>query len=169
MREYKGFFPSGYGKTKIQLNNDTYFGFWVFGAHLTHKITEQCPVVFSGEPSSDKEPEYKELIVFDGAADWNMPVPVEVKEVLSGTVCEETGFTDKNGQRLFANDIVQFDNGKSRGRIVLDKGIYKIEFQIPGMQFLSKRTFFDILNEIEKVGNVFENPELLRSDSNEST
>lgn len=172
MREYKGFFPSGYGKTKIQLNNDTYFGFWVFGAHLTHKITEQCPVVFSGEPSSDKEPEYKELIVFDGAADWNMPVPIEVKEVLPGTVCEDTGMTDMKGQKLFTNDIVQLEDPSLlplKGQILWEEGKHMVRFQTSASGFISQHTVFNYKNRIKKIGNIFENPELLRSDSDEST
>lgn len=85
-------------------------------------------------------------------------------EVDSSTICQCTGLKDKNGNLIWENDIVRDDNGN----------IYKAFWQDRYYQFSwicvksdklpigAKWDFWSIRNyEIEVIGNIFDNPELL--------
>ena len=83
------------------------------------------------------------------------------------TICQCTGLKDKNGKLIWENDIVRDDNGN----------IYKAFWQDRYYQFSwicvksdklpigAKWDFWSIRNyEIEVIGNIFDNPELLESE-----
>lgn len=81
----------------------------------------------------------------------------EVIEIQKDTICEYTGLTDKNGRKIFERDILRFENC-SNYPVVWDD--YYCAF---GSCWYSD---FDHLGkyrsiEIEVVGNIFDNPELL--------
>ena len=84
------------------------------------------------------------------------------------TVGQYTGLTDKNGRRIFEGDIVRFididfdgSERKAVGVIAWNrkaanfdivKGTYRLDFHYP------------VFEEIEVIGNIYDNPELLESD-----
>lgn len=78
------------------------------------------------------------------------------------TICQYTGLTDKNGKKIWENDVVFVtdDDGNS-GQI--DTGIGEIDF-LEGLWYINGRvqnSLYDINKcfQIEVIGNVFDNPE----------
>lgn len=91
-------------------------------------------------------------------------------EVDPSTVCQCTGFSDEDGEKIFEGDIVGFidctstENGCSehyyRGRVLLDEETGS--FQVT--ERLSAESY-EVLNRGCKVlGNMFDNPELLEQE-----
>lgn len=96
---------------------------------------------------------------------WGMTNDVpNMVEVDPSTICQCTGLKDKNGKLIWENDIVRDDNGN----------LYKAFWQDRYYQFSwicvksdklpigAKWDFWSIRSyEIEVIGNIFDNPELL--------
>ena len=84
-------------------------------------------------------------------------------EIDPETVCQYTGLKDKNGKRIWENDIVRIENS-------MDEGIGNIEFY-GGMWYVDgepSNSFHDIVEyddgELEVIGNIFDTPELLKGE-----
>lgn len=85
-------------------------------------------------------------------------------EIDPDTLCRYTGPTDKNGKKIWENDIVFVtdDDGNS-GQV--DTGIGEIDF-FEGLWYINGRvqnSLYDINRcfQVEVLGNIFDNPELL--------
>lgn len=84
-------------------------------------------------------------------------------EIDPETLCQYTGMKDKNGKRIWENDIVKIENS-------MDEGIGNVEF-CDGMWYVDREpnnSLYDIIEydyhaEVEIIGNVFDNPELLKN------
>ena len=73
-------------------------------------------------------------------------------EVDEKTICQYTGLTDKNGNKIWENDIMKYEwDGKTR--------IDVIKYQSP--IFTYDKSFRWSLYKDEVIGNVFDNPELV--------
>lgn len=99
-------------------------------------------------------------------------------EVFPETVGEYTGLRDKNGKRIFEGDIVKNDWCFIKGNSIVRFGEYKssdssndyqcghLGFYLEHISDFNKRTVRkDIMyfaNKCEIIGNVFDNPELLK-------
>ena len=87
----------------------------------------------------------------------------DIVEVNPETLCQYTELKDKNGNRIWENDIVRIENS-------MDEGIGNVEFY-GGMWYVDgepNNNLYDILEyddgEVEVIGNIFDNPELLGKD-----
>lgn len=85
-------------------------------------------------------------------------------EVNPETVCQYTGLTDKNGKKIWENDIVLIDSNP----IDEEDGYFTVEWYSEEAMFKMSgtglTTDFDTFYgfECEVVGNTFDNPELLK-------
>ena len=87
------------------------------------------------------------------------------------TLCQYTGLTDKNGKRIWENDIVtitlECDDyliPSETGIVEYSYGQYELKVKAPDGQ----EAYSNLINklseapfEIEKLGNIFDNPDLL--------
>lgn len=99
---------------------------------------------------------------------WGMTNDVpNMIEVDPKTLCRPTGLRDKNGNKIWENDIVSFldmystENGYSEhgcvGKVAWDDET--ISFQVTNR--LSAESY-EVLDECLDIGNIFDNPELLK-------
>lgn len=94
-------------------------------------------------------------------------------EVDPKTLCQFTGLTDKNGKRIWENDIVMYEGqyapvkfGLYRQNAYYYENVYGFYVDFPESTLLRKD--FGYWNKkVEVVGNVFVNPELLQEEPNE--
>lgn len=101
-------------------------------------------------------------------------------EINPDTLCQYTGLTDKNGKKIWENDIVrfQFDNDdcpfpnkdtkKRLGKIFFSD--FRASWSIAMGRKGNKRINNDLFkyvqngNRVEVIGNIFDNPELLEGE-----
>lgn len=88
-------------------------------------------------------------------------------EINPDTLCQYTGFTDKNGKKIFEGDIVR--DGENYGEVKF--GLYESDWQIDKYnqgffvtfpkEYLFRRELGFWRNKIVVVGNIFDNANLL--------
>ena len=118
------------------------------------------------------------------------------QEVIPETVGQYTGLTDKNGKKIFEGDIVQYltyddfdcqsvvkfgeykqdgSCGEYGARICLGFYVEVDNFTCPDWcenepecfsDYQKQQNILEIANECEVIGNVHDNPEILRGDTN---
>ena len=79
-------------------------------------------------------------------------------KVIPETVGQYTGLTDKNGNKVFEGDIVYVCYEGKNGAIVFKHGMYLID----GNGFCIDFILTDRGEELEIIGNIHDNPELLK-------
>ena len=83
------------------------------------------------------------------------------------TICQYTGLTDKNGNKIWENDLIEVKNGKSHfiSQIEWDDWCKGFMFQDTkttacGMDAFSDSGCYHF--DYEVIGNIFDNPELIK-------
>lgn len=92
-------------------------------------------------------------------------------KIIPETVGQYTGLTDKNGEKIFEGDIVRYETIARNGY----DGIYKVVFEDRngcgyfGIAYSDIETCFFCYSvpasQMEVIGNLYDNPELLRSEN----
>lgn len=87
-------------------------------------------------------------------------------EVDSSTICQCTGSNDKNGNLIWENDIARiiFNGIEHIYRVIWDES--ELDFKVTnGKEFYkSNFEYLSCCDEVEIIGNIFDNPELLESE-----
>ena len=129
---------------------------WVEGSLITGVFTrgfEDIPYILCSEKA--------DYDCFEDFSEEN-----GIFEVLPETVCQYTGLTDRNGRKIFEDDIVRYTD-EVIGKEKIDEVKYnethaafcRLHKGKMGLQYL----FIDesVANKCEVIGNIFDNPELL--------
>lgn len=142
---------------------------WVVGFYCNRQETTYC-----FKEDYERHPvKTFHYIVCDEMTDWGLPNEFRFYEIDPEALCVFTGLTDKNGNKIWENDIVRFVRNFSKYR--WSEGC---NFEVYYNEFLchfaladdyGKNGQYDRFNltgakakDIEVVGNIFDNPELLK-------
>lgn len=137
---------------------------WVYGGYFKHQKRTPCPI-----GDYIKEEDFEHLIISSGFSDWNMPKPIECTVIDGNTVGQYVGINDMNGKEIYTGDIVN---------MVYDGNLYTyvIVFDISEVGFKGTNgkedyghnfEYLTCCEEIEVIGNIYDNEELLKSISND--
>ena len=135
-------------------------GEWVEGYYIYHLKRTICPFGGSVKPEDEQH-----VIMQDGFSDWNMPRNTVVYEIDPDTLCQFTGLTDKNGKKIWENDIC--DRKEKYPEIVAyNKGDWQLDYSYAfGKEMHSNACNLGFYacerNCVEVVGNIFDNADLL--------
>ena len=161
MREilFRGFHPNESGEQKAFVNGEWVKGYWVYGYYASKKET-----TYAVEEDYKKHPVKTEhFIIVEQMTDWGLPNKFLLYPVIPESVGWYTGLKDKNGKKIFVGDITDFKTTSFNFRNT--RIIYSCEY----VRFLAIDTSqlplpMDSTFQYSVIGNIFENPELLKGD-----
>lgn len=83
----------------------------------------------------------------------------DLVEVIPDTLCQYTGLTDKNGKKIWENDIVKCKTANLR----VSWHTFKASWVVSKKGWMFNHFFGESMEpeDVEAIGNVFDNPELL--------
>lgn len=126
-------------------------GNWVEGYYIRQDETTYC-----FKEDYERHPENtKHYIVFDMPTDWGLPNRHLMAEIDPETLCQYTGLTDKNGKRIWENDIV--DTPYRRFVVTYSDGVCGDRDGVA-----MRESIFGEGGTV--VGNIFDNPDLLKGE-----
>lgn len=112
-----------------------------------------------GLPSYDEDGEIEEIEV------WSED-DINFYSVDPSTVCQCTGLKDKNGKLIWENDIIECKDGKHNFQTQIEWDAYCAGFIFQDTETsavgLDAITENGLYSESKVVGNIFDNPELLK-------
>ena len=126
-------------------------------------------ILFRGKRTKDNE--WVEGDLLNGGIDFDTAIRVydaigggsRVFAVDPSTVGQYTGLKDKNGKRIFEGDELSWHNGS--GAVNFDGGCFCVrlhgEIEYYGRNNPAIDVIFNLYPELEVIGNIHDNPELL--------
>lgn len=113
--------------------------------------------------TTSKEYKVKDrYFIFTGEFDVTGLFPDFIRyEVDPSTICQCAGLTDKNNKKIWENDIVKTYEASSKEYLTNIVKYYKGSFKVFKKHYLSMYISKYELKDLEVIGNVFDNPELL--------
>jgi len=95
---------------------------------------------------------------------WNVNLPLKKENLKKGTeLMQFVGLKDKNKKEIYEGDIVQDIDSKRKYIITCGAGRFRLSPISFPADFLSCNVFE---KNIKVIGNIYENPELLKEESN---
>ena len=97
--------------------------------------------------------------------------PNEYHEIYTSTLCQFTGLCDKNGKKIWENDIC--DRKEKYPEVVkMTNGDWTLDYSYAigrdyGNSYCNLGFYVNERKCVEVIGNIFDNPELLQEESNE--
>lgn len=136
-------------------------GKWVEGYYCKLDETTYC---ISEDYERHPVPTHH-YILYETMTDWGLPNRFLQFEIDPDTLCQYIGLTDKNGEKIWENDIVE---ERHRGVITMRYHVLW-DFKETSWMFETKssaRYGIYAINQrkFEVVGNIFDNPDLLEVD-----
>lgn len=140
-------------------------GSWIEGFYYKMAETTYC---VKEDYERNPVPEHH-FIVFTRMIDWGLPNQVCQTEIIPETLCQFTGLYDKNGKKIWENDIC--DRKEKYPEVVkMNNGDWTLDYSY----LFGKKDGYDYCNLgfyvkerkcVETIGNIFDNPELLQEAS----
>ena len=143
-------------------------GMWVEGGHCECAETTYC----CKEDYERNPVPIHHYIAVEKMTDWGLPNELTLQEVKPDTICQYTGLKDKNGKKVFENDIIKNIFGKAYAPVRFGKyqncfdstSADHVGFYVDWNEkydFRKDLGYWIDMVDAEVVGNVFDNPELL--------
>ena len=105
------------------------------------------------------------LVIMDykGTANDRWEVGTAFYEVDPNTICQYTGLTDKNGNKIWENDVVNYPLEECCGKITWNdyEAMFIFDVLLEDGCF-EEEYLYDFANYLEVIGNMFDNPELIK-------
>ena len=126
---------------------------WFYGSYYQTDDTTYCfEEDYANHPDNTKH-----YILFDEMTDWGLPNRKMRASINPETLGQFTGLCDKNENRIYEGDILK---GTFYGYLLeRDNEIFAVKWDEKNAGFLAN--YFEP-SKCEVIGNVFENPELLK-------
>jgi len=155
-------------------------GRWIFGHYVKHKARQPCPVDDGYGPD-----DILHYIFISEHADWNMPRRLRGIKVHPETVGQFSGFFAANDEKIYAGDVIARFVRDEKNAEPRRLGVFEVVYCKGGFRLKDKHAYemgwdgchigdsFSQLDElkrdvpdkelfVEKLGNIHDNPELLK-------
>ena len=142
-------------------------GEWIEGYYYKVQETVYC---FKEDYEKNPVPIHH-FIIFTRTTDWGLPMQVYQTEIIPETLCQFTGLCDKNGKKIWENDIC--DRKEKYPEVVkMAHGDWTLDYSYAigrgyGNSYCNLGFYVNERKCVEVIGNIFDNPELLQEESNE--
>ncbi len=136
---------------------------WRYGYYVYHQDTTYC---FSEDYENGPDVRHH-YIIWDEMTDWGLPNRWLKSEVDGKSISQFSGFKDRNKKKVYDGDIVNLYGYFTK----LPKGCVKWDEKCCSYIVIYEGGVIPICNfrssDIEVIGNVYENPEMLEAKQNE--
>lgn len=122
----------------------TYNGKWIEGYLLEQNIPDYHSYIVASF-IAEQDNRHTDIIEFD------------IYDVIPETVGQYTGLTDKNGVKIFEGDIIRFKDNIGYVIYTDDDASFLVDSP-------NRYIAMDYSNEFEIIGNIHDNPELMKGD-----